>query len=80
MYQWECCGVNVSMHFGVNGYVAHASSQRQDIRQEEKDTKTKVTGLKRDIKSMKATLVDVVASNNKCEEARKEETSRVLLL
>jgi hypothetical protein len=56
------------------------SSQRQDRRQEEKDTKTKETGLKRDIKSMKATLVVVVAWKDKCEEARKKEASRFLLL
>jgi hypothetical protein len=41
------------MYFGANGNVAHASSQRQDRKQEEKDSKTKVTEWKRDIKSRK---------------------------
>jgi hypothetical protein len=61
----------VSTQFGATGYVAHASSRRRDKRQDEKETKSKVTALKRDLKTVKATLVDVAAWKKKCEEARR---------
>ncbi len=58
------------MHFGVNGYVAHVRRCRQDRRQDEKDMKSKVTTLKRDLKTVKATLVGVAAWKYKYEGAR----------
>ena len=62
----------VSTHFGATGYVAHASSRRRDKRQDEKETKSKVSALRRDLKTVKATLVDVAAWKNKCEQARRK--------
>ena len=76
----QCTSGNaaVSTHFGASGYVAHASSRQQDRRQDEKETESKVTALKRDLKTAKATVVDVVAWKNKCEQAKRVLVSQQL--